>query len=307
MIDNLNQKIIQHLKQDGRYSCARLAKELGVNVATVTKRIDKMLADDIIVIKSVLNPFKLGFNAHAFLMLDIDLNKINDVCFQLVNNQNVSLVAKIFGRYDVLIVLDFPDWDMLQAFISIQLPAIEGINKVDVFPIIEIKKIYNGLFKYDSIVNDPPKIDDTDMILIGELGKNGRLSFADLAKKQNMSLTTVSRRVASLKDAGIIKITAIRNPSKLGYLANAYFGIHADKNKISTVCDALSIFPEIHIILTLMSGFEILAGVHLPNLETMHEFIVEKVAQIDGVYNVETFICAETRKRSFALFEPDKE
>jgi Lrp/AsnC family transcriptional regulator, regulator for asnA, asnC and gidA len=306
MIDNLNQKIIQNLKVDGRYSCAKLAKDLGVNVATVTKRIDKMLADDIISIKGVVNPFRLGYNAHAFLTLDVDLNKINSVCSKLVNLNNVSLVAKVFGRFDVIIILDFPNWENLQEFISVDLPAVEGINKVDVFPIIDTKKIYNGLFQYNSLVSSPPKLDKQDLILIEELSKNGRLSFADLAERQNMSLTTVSRRVAHLKKEEIIKITAVRNPAKLGYLANAFFALHTDKNKINAICDSLAVYPEIHIIMTLMSGFEILAGIHLSNLEAMHNFIIDKVSQIEGVLNIETFICAETQKRSFALFEPEK-
>jgi DNA-binding Lrp family transcriptional regulator len=110
MLDNLNQQIISALKRDGRYSCARLSKELGVNVATVSKRIDRMLEEDIISIKTVLNPFKFGFNAHAFITLDIELSKINQVCEQLVNNSNISLIATIFGRYDVLIIADFPTW-----------------------------------------------------------------------------------------------------------------------------------------------------------------------------------------------------
>jgi hypothetical protein len=69
----------------------------------------------------------------------------------------------------------------------------------------------------------------------------------------------------------------------------------------------MAAYPEIHLIMTLMSGFEILLGMHFPNPGIMYEFIVDKIAQIDGVSNIETFVCAETRKRSYALFEPERE
>ena len=187
MIDILNQKIINLLKRDGRYSKARLAKELGVNVATISKHIDKMLEEDIISIKAVLNPFKFGFNAHAFITLNIKLPKIDQVCTQLTNNPSISLFATIFGRYDVLLIADFPTWEMLQDFITKELPRIEGISKIDTFPIIEIKKIYNGLFKYDSYINTPPRTDIVDLSIIKELEENGRLSYADLANKLNIS------------------------------------------------------------------------------------------------------------------------
>jgi len=143
--------------------------------------------------------------------------------------------------------------------------------------------------------------------MIKELGENGRLSYADLASKLNISLTTVSRRIAHLKNEDIIKITAIRDPSKWGYLANAYSVIRADLNKVDSICASLSVCPEVHLIMTLMSGFEILFGMHFRSPETMYEFIVNKIAQIEGVTNIETFVCAETRKRSYALFEPERE
>jgi Lrp/AsnC family transcriptional regulator, regulator for asnA, asnC and gidA len=306
MLDNLNKEIINYLKQDGRYSCAKLAKELGVNVATVTKRIEKMLEEDVFAIKTILNPFKFGFNTHALIALDIELNKLNQVCSRLVNNPNISLVASIFGRYDIMILADFPSWEMLQEFIIRELPKGEGIIKIDTFPIIEIKKIYHGLFGNYSVVNTPPQMDEMDLTIIEELGKNGRLSFADLSKKLDISLTTVSRRVAHLKDEELIKITAVRNPAKWGFLANAYFVVHADLNKVNSICNKLSVYPEVHFVATLMSGYEILAGIHLSSLEIMYEFIVDNIAPIDGVLNIETFVCAETRKRSYAIFDPDE-
>jgi Lrp/AsnC family transcriptional regulator, regulator for asnA, asnC and gidA len=307
MIDDLNQVIIKSLKQDGRYSCARLAKELKVNVATVTKRLDRMLDNDVIAIKTIINPFRMGFNAHAFITLDIDLPKVDQVVGQLVNNANISLAATIFGRFDVLIIADFPTWEMLQEFITKDLPKIEGITKINTFPIVEIKKVYHGVFKYNTPVTAPVPIDQVDLQIIKELGKNGRLSFAELARKLNTSLTTVSRRVACLKKEDVIKITAVRNPAKMGYLANAYFVLHADVNKVNDICEQLAVYPQIHLIMTLMSGFEILAGIHLTGPAEMYKFIVDKVARIDGVSNVETFICAETHKRYYALFEPDKD
>ena len=93
MIDNINRQIIAALKSDGRYSYAGLAKDLGINVATVAKRIEKMIQEDVISIRAVLNPFKLGYNAHALITLDIDLTKVDQVCAQFVNNHNISLVV----------------------------------------------------------------------------------------------------------------------------------------------------------------------------------------------------------------------
>jgi DNA-binding Lrp family transcriptional regulator len=303
MSDLLDQKIIRLLKLDGRYTCAGIARDLGVNVATVAKRIDRMLAEDIISIKTVLNPFKMGFNNHAFVTLNVDLLEVDEICDRLVENPNISLVATIFGRYDILLMVDFPTWETLQEFIAKELPRVEGIIKISAFPIVEIKKLYNGLFTYSTPVDATPELDDTDRSIIVELGKNGRLPITDLASHLNLTLTTVSRRLARLRNEGILGISAVRNPSKWGYLANAYIAVHADLNKVEAICTRLDACPEIHLVMTSMSEFEILAGIHSPSSEKMYRFIVDKVAKIDGVSNIETFVCAEIRKRAYALFD----
>lgn len=307
MIDNINRRIIAALKSDGRCSYAALAKDLGINVATVAKRIDKMLQGNVLTVRAVLNPFKLGYNAHSLIALDVDLTKVDRVCSQLVNVHNISLVVTTFGRFDVILLADFTTWEMLQDYITRELPGVEGIIKIDAFPIIENKKLYNPLFKYDSKRNEPVSIDEIDKSIIEGLERNGRSNYAELAERLGISQATVSRRVARLKEEDIIKITAIRNPSKIGYLANAYIVLRADLNKVNAICSELAVFPEVHMIMTLMSGFEILAGIHLQNPETLNKFIVGEIARIDGVSNIETLVCAEIKKRSYPLFELDSE
>src|SRR5512138_813171 len=127
MSDALDQKIIDLLKRDGRYTAAGIAQELKVNAATVAKRIDRMLAEDEIAIRTVLNPFKLGFNSHAFVALDVDLAKVDSICNRLVESPNISLVATAFGRYDLLLLVDYSNWESLQEYIAKGLPLIEGI------------------------------------------------------------------------------------------------------------------------------------------------------------------------------------
>jgi Lrp/AsnC family transcriptional regulator for asnA, asnC and gidA len=305
-VESIDRRIIAALKREGRHSYASLAKELHIHAATIARRVEKMLVGEVIDIKAVLNPFKLGYNAHAFIALDIDLTKVDRVAARLVNNHNISLVVTTFGRYAMLLLADFPTWEMLQDYITRELPRIEGINKADAFPVIENKKLYNPLFKNDG-TGGPASIDETDKTIIEELEKNGRASYAELAAKLGVSLATVSRRVARLQAENIIRISAIRNPVRLGYLANAYIVLRADLSKVDAICAALAVHHEVHMIMTLMSGFEILAGIHLQNPERLYRFIVKEIAGIDGVTGNETFICAEIRKRSYPLFDFDGE
>ena len=53
MIDNIDWKIIIALSRDGRYSYARLARELDINIVTLTKRVNIMLEEGVISIRAI--------------------------------------------------------------------------------------------------------------------------------------------------------------------------------------------------------------------------------------------------------------
>ena len=303
MTDRLSYEIIDVLKKDGRYSYAQLARELGVNVATVAKRIEAMLAEDVIVFKAVPNPYKMGYQAHALITLSVDLARIDDVCDRLVDNLNISLVVTSFGRYDILLIADFYSLEELQDFSKNELPRIDGIRQINTFLISEIKKRYDGIFPSEPGA-DAPAIDDIDQKLIEELQKNGRASHTALAAKLGISLATVSRRVNHLKKENIIKINAIPNPSKLGYSSDVFVALDAEPTKIDDICRALAAHPEVHLVMTVMNGFDILVGVHLPNPEMLYSFIKEKIARMDGASIIETFVRAEIKKRYYGTIMP---
>lgn len=173
MADDVDRKIVAALKSNGRISYASLAKKLNITASTAANHVDKMLADHLIDIKAVLNPFKLGYNAHAFIALDINLTKVNPLVNRLGNNPNISLVVTTFGRYAMLMLADFTTWEELQDYITRELPRFEGVNKIDAFPVVENKKLYNPLFKNDGVHGSPVSVDRTDKIIIEELEKKG--------------------------------------------------------------------------------------------------------------------------------------
>ncbi len=216
MIDDIDRRIIAALRNDGRDSHADLATTLGVSAATVAKRLDKMLGEGIITVRAILNPNKLGYTAHAFIALDVDLVNVDRICADLISNHNTSLVVTTFGRFDVILLADFPNWEMLQDYISKVLPRIPGIQKINTFPVVENKKIYNPLFKPGSNGNKAAEIDELDRKIIEELERNGRADFADIAKLLETSLSTgismnagsvihVSRSVKAAFTASVIR------------------------------------------------------------------------------------------------------
>ncbi len=286
------------LSKDGRYSYARLAKELGINVLTLTKRVTAMLEAGVVSIRAIPNPVVMGYSANAVINIDADLTKIDSLCARLVKNPYISLVITTFGRFDVLLMANFSSWEMLQDFVKDDLVKIEGVNQVDTLLVSEVKKKYQGMFPSNANQGKHISIDEIDHNLIEELSINGRSSYADLGKKYEINSSTVSRRVASLIKRGVIKIVAVPYLPKLGYSASAYVVLHVNLSEVDNICTQLSGFPEVHLIMKLMNDFDIVIGLFSPNHETLYDLLT-KIAGIPGVLNMESFIRAGVKKASY--------
>ncbi len=65
IIDEINRGIIMALMENGRERYANIAKALHLQPMTVTNRVEAMIRDDIIDIRAVPNPLKMGYNVMA--------------------------------------------------------------------------------------------------------------------------------------------------------------------------------------------------------------------------------------------------
>jgi Lrp/AsnC family transcriptional regulator for asnA, asnC and gidA len=146
MIDETDLKLIEELRGDGRATYATLATKLGVSKATVSRKIDRLIKDDALRIIGVTDPKKIGNIVSAMIALNVAFNKIDDVCFQLVDNPKVHLLFSSFGRYDVFLLTHAPNEEMLTRFIKDELSQIEGVKDVETFYIISQFKAGHGVF-----------------------------------------------------------------------------------------------------------------------------------------------------------------
>ena len=303
IMDTTDHKIMIALKNDGRYSYAKLAKELGIKATTVAKRVETLLKDDVIAISAVPNPVNIGYKVMAVITLDVELTQVDNICATLADHPNTSSISTTFGRFDVILFAEFRDLEMLYKLVREEIPNLKGIKAIETFVVSEIKKRYQEFFNTDSPLDKPVIIDEIDEAIIKELRKNGRTTFTTLANKLGVSPATIARRVASLIRRNVIKITVVPNPTKLGHSIVAFLGLQVELNKLDDICSQFSSYPQVPSVMTLMNGYDILAVVTFPNLQALCKFITNEIALIDGVKNVETLIRAEFKKRTYLGFD----
>jgi Lrp/AsnC family transcriptional regulator for asnA, asnC and gidA len=298
MVTEIDRKLILALQENGRMSNVELSRRLGLHVSTISKKIEQLEEAEIMKIRALPNPFKLGYNANAYIAIEAESQKIERICSRLMQRFHVNLVVTAFGRYDIIAGLYFPSWENLLDFVSSELAANQGVKSVETFLVKEIKKRYYGF-----IVDDraPVKIDEIDQKIIEKLTEDGRTKNRYLAQELGISAPACLRRLARLIGSKVIEIKAIPNPSQLGYASNAFLFLRVEPGKLDEVCARLTIYEDVFLITTLFNGHDLLIGVNGTSPEALYKF-KNKILSIDGIVHDETIIRAEIKKRYYGGF-----
>jgi DNA-binding Lrp family transcriptional regulator len=297
MLSSFDRQLVLALQQNGRATNVELARRLDAHVSTIAKRILWLEDHDIIKVRALPNPFKLGYTAHAIIAIKAHDRKIDEICIRLNEVFNVNLIVTAFGRYDILATAYFPTWEKLLGLVSSQLSSVDGVI-VDIFLVKEIKKRYYGL-NADNIV--PVKFDDIDQFIIERLTENGRYKSQRLAKELGISPPTCLRRISRLLEEKVIEIKAIPNPSKIGYASNAFMFLRIKADKLENVCATLGRYKDIFLVMTLFNSYDVLIGMNASSPEELYKFKNELVS-LEGVVNSEIVIRAEIKKRYYGGF-----
>src|SRR5213596_1752149 len=103
-----------------------------------------------------------------------------------------------------------------------------------------------------------PVLDPVNKQLIGRLQRDGRMSYAALAKVVGLSEAAVRQRVQRLLDAGVMQIVAVTDPLTLGFTRQVMVGIRATGD-LRVVAAALAKVPEVEYVVICAGGYDLLA------------------------------------------------
>jgi len=151
------------------------------------------------------------------------------------------------------------------------------------------------------------KLDEKDIGLLNELQKNCRQGLKKIARRLNMSITTVYERMKKLEENGVIKgYKAILDAEKTGNPVIAFIFIRmqyyypdmSEPLSQREVAKKISMIPgvsEVHII---GGEWDILVKARARNLKEMGDFIIDRLRKIKGIERTLTTHAWVTLKES---------
>ncbi|BDV30074.1 Lrp/AsnC family transcriptional regulator [Microbacterium terricola] len=142
------------------------------------------------------------------------------------------------------------------------------------------------------------RLDETSERIIEQLQRNGRLSYADLAKVVGLSEAAVRQRVQRLTESGVIQVVAVTDPMQVGFHRQAMIGLRVSGDAREVV-DALEKIPAVIYLVLTAGSFDILAEVVCESDADLMQVLNGQIRTLPGVTSSETFVYLELRKQSY--------
>jgi Lrp/AsnC family transcriptional regulator for asnA, asnC and gidA len=142
-------------------------------------------------------------------------------------------------------------------------------------------------------------LDEVDKALVTALQRNGRESYAALAKVVGLSEAAVRQRVQRLLDDGVVQIVGVTDPMVMGFRRWAMIGIVV-QGDVRTVSDQLASIEEIDYVVLCAGSFDLLIEVVCEDDDRLLALLNDTVRSIPGVHSTETFVYLKLAKQTYS-------
>jgi Lrp/AsnC family transcriptional regulator for asnA, asnC and gidA len=140
VIDDLDQRIIEELRHDGRCSHAELARRLGVAESTVRNRVQRLLSDGYMQVVALTNLKQLGYSIEVLISVQVQAGHLTQVAEALAAMDEVRYLSITTGTFDLLASAAFHNIDELYHFITEKLNKTPGIWRTQTSQVLRVCK-----------------------------------------------------------------------------------------------------------------------------------------------------------------------
>jgi len=140
-------------------------------------------------------------------------------------------------------------------------------------------------------------MDEVDKQILRVLEDNGRMSYAELGRRLDLTRVSIRERIVKLQKKGIIeKFTVVINPEKVDKKLSAFFEIDVEPNHLDEVANELAKEERVYS-LYLMTGASTL-HMHslLKNQDELEDFLINKIYSQRGITRVKSNIILKRYK-----------
>lgn len=139
-LDEIDRSILDLLARNARTSNRAIAAELGVSEGTIRTRLQRLEATGVMRITVVTNPKSLSRSLYAYIGLAVQGSRLRAVSASLCAMPEVRFVGLMFGRCDILAIVQVGTPQELAALLSARIANLPGVRSCECWQGLEVVK-----------------------------------------------------------------------------------------------------------------------------------------------------------------------
>ncbi len=148
----------------------------------------------------------------------------------------------------------------------------------------------------DMLRND---LDTFDYQIIAALKEDGRMPFAEIARRLDVSPGMVRERYHRLVETGVLQVVAVTKPTSIGYRMMTLIGIKVDASRLQEIAGEIAAFDEVVYLVICTGTYDMLAEVVCRDSDALLRFITERLHRVQGIRDTETFVYLDIAKEIY--------
>ena len=319
-LDQLDRQIIHALILDGRVPFSRVAAVVGVSEQTVARRYRRMRSAEVVRVAGVLDTQRLG-QAEWAVRLQCVPDAAAAVADALARRPDTFWVQLVSGGTEIDCVVK-PTDDSGHDLLLRQLPSSRRIVAISAHSLLHVFRgntdhwptAAEALTAEQAAMLSPPACDDDprplaggfgpdDRVLLSELARDGRASYAELAHATHWHESTVRRRIFELRAAGVLYLDVDIDGEAFGMRTWVHLWMSVAPARLAMVGEALAHHPEIPFVAATTGASNLMASVLCRDNNAFYQYLTERIASLDGVTALEVAPIMRTVKRTATVLQ----
>ncbi|MER5941589.1 AsnC family transcriptional regulator [Streptomyces sp. NPDC001928] len=325
-LDALDRRLIHALQIDGRASFSSIADVLKVPERTVARRYHRLRSALVVRVVGLVDSGRIGM-LDWFVRIDCTPEATDALTAALAHRDDTSWIAPLAGGTRLTCMVRTPGAgsDGGRPLFD-HLLRTSGIRDVEAGCVLRAVAGVGGWAGRTSALDAseqaallgpaPPSPHSPDLPaeasgwgeaearLAGELALDGRADIAQLAAATGWSASTVRRRVAALRAAGVLHFEVDVSPSHFGFPVEALLWLEVAPAALGEVTQALARHAAVAFAAVTTGRASVFAMVQCRDTGALYDYLAGELAALTGITRVETALVQRRAKRAGPLLVP---
>jgi len=144
------------------------------------------------------------------------------------------------------------------------------------------------------------KLDRTDHLIVAALNEDGRMSFAEIARRIGVSPSMVRKRYQRLVDEGVVQVVGLVSPYTMGYSMMAQIGLRVDALRVREIAEQIARMEHVEYLVICAGRYNLSVEVVCTDHDDLLCFMNEELCKIDGVHEAELLVYLEVVKEIYS-------